>query len=160
MASTCATPTFRSHSPTTRRRRILVIADETAAGPGLTDAIRRLAGDRIAAEVVVVAPALNSRLRHWVSDVDEARRRAELRLVRCIDRLSGDGLEADGWVGGSDPLQAIEDALHLVAADAIVLATPRGERSNRLGRDLVARARRRFEVPIARVVVDDARAWP
>ena len=39
------------------------------------------------AEVLVVAPAFNSRLRHWLSDDDGACRRAEERANACVDRL-------------------------------------------------------------------------
>ncbi len=49
------------------RRRILVVANETVEGPVLRQVIRsRVAGDD--AEVLVIAPALNARLRHWFSD--------------------------------------------------------------------------------------------
>ena len=37
--------------------------------------------------VMVVAPAVNSRLRHWLSDDDGARRTAAERLAACLDRL-------------------------------------------------------------------------
>src|SRR5262245_39793378 len=45
-------------------RRILVIANETVGGDALRDAIRRAAGDG-KASVLVVSPALNSKLKHW-----------------------------------------------------------------------------------------------
>jgi hypothetical protein len=44
------------------------------------------------ARVLIVAPALNSRLRHWVSDEDEARAAAEERLTRSLERLRADGV--------------------------------------------------------------------
>ena len=131
--------------------RILVIANETVESDVLRNVLPR------SAKVTIVAPALNSRLRHWVSDEDEARDAAEQRLARCLDRLRRDGIEADGSIGDADPLQAIVDALHHSSAETIVIAThPRG-RSNWLARDLVDRARRRFGVPIVHVVVDAAR---
>jgi GNAT superfamily N-acetyltransferase len=129
-------------------RRILVIANETVVGEALHDAIAEHAG-----EVFVVAPALNSRLRHWVSDVDGARRGAEERLQQCIDRLAAQGIEARGWVGDADPLQAIEDALKVFAADELILATHPEGRSHWLERDLVRKARERFSQPIRHVVV-------
>jgi hypothetical protein len=39
------------------------------------------------AEVLVVAPALNSWLRHWLSDKDPARRRANERLAGVVGKL-------------------------------------------------------------------------
>jgi len=98
-----------------------------------------------AAEVLVVAPALNSRLRHWLSDDDAARRYAEERAAACVDRLESLGVRARGCVGDADPLQAIADALPTFAADEIVIAAET-EKSNRL----VDRARRRFALPIVR----------
>ena len=103
-----------------------------------------------------MAPALNSRLRHWVSDEDDARGAAEERLRRCLERLRSDGIATSGSVGDADPIQAIVDALHRFRADAIVIATHPPGRSNWLARDLVARVRRRFDRPVVHVVVDAA----
>ena len=66
-------------------RSILVIANETAEGSVLHEAIRFRARN-VDADVLVVAPALNSRLRHWLSDEDEARGVASQRLQSCLDR--------------------------------------------------------------------------
>jgi hypothetical protein len=135
-------------------KKILVIANETAEGEALHEAIRARARGRSAVEVLVVAPALNSRLRHWVSDEDEARRRAGLRLGGCLARLGSAGIEANGWVGDADPLQAIADGLHAFAADEIVIATQPEGRSHWLARNLVHRARFRYAQPVHHVVVD------
>jgi GNAT superfamily N-acetyltransferase len=136
------------------RRRILVIANETVEGDVLHETIRFNASEARTAEVLVIAPALNSRVRHWISDEDEARRRAELRLAVCIDRLAAAGIEAIGWVGDADPLRAIQDALHFFAADVIIIATHPEGRSHWLARNVVGRARLRFAQPIRHVVVD------
>src|SRR6266566_1294202 len=59
----------RSRTPE-NERRILVIANETVGGETLRDTIRRRSeGSRT--EVLVVTPALNTPLKHWVSDDDE-----------------------------------------------------------------------------------------
>src|SRR5437868_2221880 len=104
-------------------KHILVIANETAQTGALQDAIRRRAGDPGEARIAVVAPALNSRVRHWLSDEDDARRAPELRLAECVERLARAGLEADGRVGDADPLQAIADALVEERADLIIVST-------------------------------------
>ena len=54
-------------------RRILVISNETVTGTVLHEAIRFRARN-VGGEVLVVVPALNSRVRNWMSDVDGARR--------------------------------------------------------------------------------------
>jgi nucleotide-binding universal stress UspA family protein len=99
------------------------------------------------AEVLVVAPALNSRLRHWLSDEDAARRRAGERAAECVDRLERAGAHARGSVGDADTVQAIADALATFPADEIVIAA-HTERSDRLVEDLASRARKRFALPI------------
>jgi hypothetical protein len=134
-------------------RRILVVANETVGGETLRDCIReRAAGHR--AEVLVVSPALNSPLRHWVSDDDAARAAASERLERSLVRLRAAGVEANGEIGDGDPLQAIEDALRTFGADEIVISTHPEGRSNWLERGVVERASERFAVPITHVVVD------
>jgi hypothetical protein len=101
------------------------------------------------AEVLVVAPALNSWLRHWLSDEDDARHRAEERAAAFVDRLKQTGVHAEGRVGDADPLLAIADALPTFPADEILIAA-QPERSSRLADELVSRARERFALPIAR----------
>jgi len=138
-------------------KRILVVANETVAGPELHDAVVALAGDEGAVDVLVIAPALNSRLRHWLSDDDGARAAAEARLASCLERLAETGIAAEGRIGDANPLQAIADALKTFDADELVIAThPRG-RSHWLQRDLIRRARTRFPQPVLHVVVDPLR---
>lgn len=135
------------------RRHILVIANETLAGRALFDEIAyRARGYR--AEVLVVAPALNSPLRTWASDVDDAMREARERLNLSLAALLQAGVEARGQVGDGDPLQAIEDALRTFGADEIIVATHPAGRSNWLERGVVRKARERFPLPLTHVVVD------
>ncbi len=139
------------------KRRILVIANETVGGAVLHDAVRFRARSARAIEVLVVAPALNSRLRHWFSDDAAARRGAEARLRASLSRLGRAGIDVSGRVGDADPLQAIGDALASFAADEIIVATHSEGRSHWLARDLVRRARARHDEPVLHVVVDAAR---
>jgi hypothetical protein len=134
-------------------RRILVIANETVGGAPLRQTLRERA-EGVRAEVFVVSPALNSPLRHWVSDEDSARAAAQERLDTSLARLESDGLRARGEVGDGDPLQALEDALRTFGADEIVISTHPPGRSHWLEQDLVERARERFALPITHVVVD------
>jgi Universal stress protein family len=139
-------------------RRILVIANETVAGRALREAVEA-AAEGYRANVLVVSPALNSPLKHWASDEDQARAAAEERLRRSIAELERLGISARGEVGDADPVQAIEDALRTFGADVIVISTHPEGRSNWLERGVVSSARERFAVPITHVVVDlDAEA--
>jgi len=145
-------------APTRRRgaedeRRILVVANETVGGETLRKTIReRSAGFRT--QVLVVSPALNSPLKHWVSDDDEAREAAQERLDRSLARLREAGIEARGEIGDGEPLQAIEDALRTFGAEEIIISTHPEGRSNWLEKGVVSGARERFAVPITHVVVD------
>jgi GABA permease len=134
---------------------LLVVANETVEGSVLVDTVRDIALSR-GAHVFVVAPALNSRLRHWMSDSDYAHSAAQQRLENTLARLQAAGVRASGEVGDADPLRAMEDAIHIFPADEIVIGTHPEERSNWLAHDLVARACARFELPVAHVVVDVA----
>jgi hypothetical protein len=82
--------------------------------------ILRTKAEGVREEVLVVAPALNSAVRHWASDEDGARAAAQQRLKRSLAQLEGYGVAARGEVGDGDPLQAIEDALRTFGADADV----------------------------------------
>jgi hypothetical protein len=126
------------------RRHVLILA----LGGDVPDDFR-------GADVHVVAPALNSWLRHWLSDEDAARRRASDRLVSSLDQLRRRGVRAFGSVGDADPLQALADALRTFPADEIVIAEG-PERPNRLSHELASRARRQFAQP----VVDGGHALP
>jgi GABA permease len=135
------------------RHHVLVIANETVEGQALVDAVRFRALSRDAA-VLVVAPALNTRVRHYMSDSDAACAAAQQRLDGCLARLAAAGVHADGYVGDADPLRAIEDALRTWPADELVVGTHPEARSNWLAHNLVRRARVRFRMPVFHVVVD------
>jgi hypothetical protein len=134
-------------------RRILVIANETVGGHTLRSMILEKSLD-VREEVLVVTPALNSPLKHWVSDEDGARSAAQERLEESLSKLADAGVQARGEVGDGDPLQAIEDALRTFGADEIIISTHPEGRSNWLERGVVTSARKRFTVPITHVVVD------
>jgi hypothetical protein len=130
---------------------ILVIANRTCPCPALVDEVARRASDA-PTTVLVVAPALNSRLRHWVSDVDDAVAQARDRVELAVAELRERGISARGEVGDSDPLLAIADALANFQASEIVIATHPAGRSNWLERGLVETATERFDLPITHLV--------
>jgi GABA permease len=132
------------------QRRVLVVANETVGGAELLSAM----GDRALAErtqFLVVCPALNSRVKTWMSDENES---AEARLETCLRRLESVGIQATGMVGDLDPLLAIEDVVHTFRPDEIVISTQPEGRSHWLERGVVNEARERYDVPVTHVVVD------
>jgi len=110
---------------------VLIVALDAVASEGMSGA-----------EVLVVAPARNSRVRHWMSDVDDARRRAEEVAEVFVHQLGLDGIHAEGRVGDPDPVLAIADALPTFAAEEIVIAG-----GSEHSAEIVARVRRRFALP-------------
>ena len=141
-------------------KRLLVIANETVGGSELLAELERRARGRNT-EVLVVTPALNTPIRHWVSDEDGAREAAATRLEESLEAMRAAGMKARGEVGDSDPVQAIADAIRTFAPDEIVISTHPEGRSNWLERGVVVGARERFDLPVTHVVVDlDAAGEP
>jgi hypothetical protein len=136
-----------------RRQRLLVIANETCTGSELFEAMRERA-EGADSEVLVVAPALTSRLRYWMSDEDAGIEAAGRRLEASLERCGAAGVAARGALGDADPLQALDDAMRTFAPAEVIIATHPEGRSNWLERGLVGQARARFDVPITHVVVD------
>jgi GABA permease len=137
--------------------RILVVANETVGGKELLEEVRARASDR-GARILVVCPALNSPIRHWASDEDQARAAAQARLDASLGAMRAAGLQVEGEIGDGDPIQAIEDAVRTFQPDELIVSTHPEGRSHWLERGVVEKARERFAVPITHVVVDLARS--
>jgi hypothetical protein len=135
-------------------KRILALVSEPVSGEALKSALPP--GDAEEAEVLVVAPALNSRTRFWLSDTDDAIRRADEVQKETVERMDEEGVDAAGDTGESDPLLALQDALQTFPADEIVLFTHPGGRRNWAEEGIVEQAESRFEEPVRHLMVDGA----
>jgi len=132
------------------RYRVLVVTSQPIEEPALIERIAELAGEgqrlvepHAEAEVLVLAPALASRLDRWASDVRRARRTARRVLAISLGTLAAAGLDAAGRVGDADPVQAVEDELHTFAAREVVLVDGDG-----IGPQEVVEVRRRLDRPV------------
>jgi hypothetical protein len=132
-----------------RRRRLLLVAIEPIDAPAAVEAVQAAvnAGEDGDAEVLVLAPALNTPLSHWASDLGRSRLDAQRKLVLTLGSLAAADVDARGAVGDPDPEQAIEDTLRQYAADEVIVGLPEGS-SKRDIRALVAELRRRLDVPV------------
>jgi hypothetical protein len=132
-------------------RKILALVSEPISG----DALKSALGDGAEqAEVMVVAPALDSRTRFWTSDNDEAIARAEGVQQESVERLSEDDIDAVGDTGETDPLLALQDALATFPAEEIVIfVRPEGDQ-NWAEADLLEQAQERFSVPVRHMEVE------
>ncbi len=122
--------------------QVLVLASEPVSGEVVKQAIGAEKAED--AEVLVVAPALNSRLRFLASDPDPAIERAEEVAQESVERMDEEGIDAAGDTGESDPVQAIEDALVTFSAEEIVLCTNPGGDRNWLEEGVVDEVKARF----------------
>ena len=131
-------------------KKILALAAEPISGELLKSTV-----GTDDAEVLVVAPALNTKTRFWLSDPDPAIERAEEVVAESEERMEEDGVDAVGRTGESDPLLAIQDALATFPADEIVLVTHPGGDQNWLEEGVLQEARERFsDRPVRHLVVD------
>lgn len=128
--------------------KILAVVNEAIDADALRSAVGSDAAD--GAEVLVIAPALNSKLRFWVSDPDPAINRAQDVAQESVERMEEEGIDAAGGTGDSDPLQAVQDSLATFPAEEIVLCTHRSGKGNWLEERIVEKAQERFPDRIVR----------
>jgi hypothetical protein len=133
-------------------KKILALVAE----PVSADALRSAVGEEDAdsAEVLVVAPALNTKTRFFLADPDPAIERAEAVQEETVERLDEAGIDAAGDTGEEDPLLALQDALVSYDADEIVVFTHSSGKQNWLEDGLVEQAKERFDAPVRHMVVD------
>lgn len=132
-------------------KKILAVVAEPISPEILTNALGEQARE---AEVLVIAPALNSRTRWLVDDPDPAIERAQQVQEESVDRLADADIDAAGDTGEADPVQAIEDTLTTYAADEIMLVTHADGEHNWLEKGVVDEASQRFEEPVTHFVVE------
>jgi hypothetical protein len=132
------------------RRRVLVVVLAAIEDPETASEVVSVA--RRDSEVVVLAPALNRRLAHWASDLDDAREDAQQRLVLSLGTLATADVDGRGMVGDTDAVQAVEDTLRDFPADEAVLVAPPVEGKGPVARTL-ATLRSRLDLPLRLVEV-------
>ena len=152
--------------------RCLVVANRTLLGAELRDELRtRIEAGSSSFYVLVpntraadyeVAPGAPSvlppSLAWWATSYrgpatdDEASAQARQRLSQMLDELAGLGVAAEGDLGSSQPLDAMEKVLTHQPFDEIIVATLPRRISRWLRADLPHQAERRFGLPVTTVV--------
>jgi hypothetical protein len=120
---------------------VLVVAHQTAATPGLLDAVReRSQRGPVAFHLVVPQQphGIHKLVDPQDTGIDEAQRVLEVALPKLSDAC---GTEVTGSVGDAEPLMAIHDAVHLGGYDEIIISTLPLGISRWLKLDLVSKAR-------------------
>jgi predicted TIM-barrel enzyme len=133
--------------------RILVLANETLAGPRLQEVIVRLA-EGVAEDVLVVCPVMPAGTLSEGPTEDSTSATAKARLQAAVAALRAVGVEARGELGDSDPVVALAAALEGFSADEIVISSHAAGRSPWLEQDIVAAAGATFDGPVTHVVGD------
>ena len=120
---------------------VLVVAHQTAATPGLLDAVRERA-QRGPARFHLVVPRQAHGMHKFVDPQDASAEEAQRVLAVALPKLSeAAGHEVTGSIGDAEPLMAIQDAVNLGNYDEIIISTLPLGISRWLKLDLVSKAR-------------------
>jgi hypothetical protein len=133
------------------RFTMLVVVTAPLEDPRLAGAVAEIAGAGAKStrpdaerrpEILVLAPATNSGIAHWLSDLRRARFDAQRRLTLSLATLATVHLDARGEVGDSDTVQAVEDTLRSFPAQEVVFVSRQGADGD------VKEVRRRLDRPV------------
>ena len=103
--------------------RVLVVANRTAATPGLIQAVRERA-ERGSATFTLLVPSSAHGLHQLVDPEDQSRSEAEATLELALPLLEeAAGRPVEPMVGVHEPLAAIQDALNLHGFDEVIIST-------------------------------------
>ena len=120
---------------------VLVVAHQTAATPGLLDAVRERA-QRSPATFHLVVPQQAHGIHKVVDPEDAGVDEAQRVLDSALPKLSeAAGHEVTGSIGDAEPLMAIQDAVNLGDFNEIIISTLPLGISRWLKLDLVSKAR-------------------
>jgi hypothetical protein len=154
-------------------RRYLVVANQSLPGPELRDELhRRIEAGACAFYLLVpntaavnypdpsaiTAAALQPAMTWWITDYrrpstdEEASEQARRRLDQILAELAVSGVPAEGEIGGSQPLEAMEKLFTDHQFDEIIIATLPQPVSRWLRADLPRKAERRFGLPVTTII--------
>ena len=104
-------------------RRVLIVANRTAATDRLLGAVRERA-EAGPATFHLLVPATPRGLHRVVDPEVAGRQEAEVQLEHALERLrEAAGADVTGHVGDADPMAAISDTLHEREIDEIIIST-------------------------------------
>src|SRR5205807_10628481 len=122
-----------------RSPHVLVVANETVVSHALVELIEQKAKES-PVYVTVLAP-VNQPRQGYVVYYDTRRAAARRRLEKTLELLRSAGVPADGIVVESDPVSAVQDAIHQLEPDEIVVSTHPQQKSGWLRRNAVEQMR-------------------
>jgi hypothetical protein len=120
--------------------RILVVANRTAATPGLLAAVRERAAKGPATFTLLVPNSAHG-LHRLVDPEDQGQSEAEQTLELALPLLEeAAGGHVEGMIGDPEPLAAIQDAVNVHGYDEIIISTLPSRVSKWLKLDLPSKA--------------------
>jgi hypothetical protein len=137
-------------------RRVLIVANQTAGGEGLRDAVLARALEW-PSEFTLMVPATPP-VAGWTWTEAGAASLAWRRMRLAMAGLRSVGVEVRGVIGDLDPVEAVGDAIRAAPFDEVLISTLAPGASRWLRQDLASRIRRRFGVPVAVVTATDSEA--
>jgi hypothetical protein len=119
--------------------RILVVANRTASTPRLLNEVERRARAGPATFALLIPDAPNRKAADWTLEA----------AIPLLERAARGKVE--GLIGGPDPFDAVQRAIHEQGFDEIIVSTLPKKRSRWLRRDLL-RQLERLGLPVTAVV--------
>jgi len=120
---------------------VLVVAHQTAATPGLLEAVRERA-TRDPARFHLIVPRMPHGMHKLVDPEQAGDDDAQLVLDEALPKLTeAAGTEVTGALGDAEPLCAIQDAINLGHYDEIIISTLPKRISRWLKLDLVSKTK-------------------
>ena len=136
---------------------ILIVANQTLPSEALaTEVMSRIASG--ARDFHIVVPATPPPGSGFTWDEDAARTAAEERLAAFRERLTDQGVTAEGEIGDRDPVAAVRDAARGRDVSEVILSTLPSGASRWLRQDVPSRMRGAIQVPVTVVQEQPATA--
>jgi hypothetical protein len=130
---------------------VIVVANLTANSVQLLDALKARA-ERSPIRVTLVMPAQGPGL--------GGREAVKARLDEALEAMRAAGLEVEGAIGDTDPMEAVAECFDPTRHDEAIVCTLPGRSSKWLQHDFPHRVARFTGVPVTHVVADDLRPAP
>ena len=125
------------------KRRVLIVANRTAATPRLLEAVRRRRKGG-PCEFALLIPDVGDRKKaDWTLD----------NAVPLLSRAAGSPVE--GLIGGADAFASVQDAVRAAQFDEIIVSTLPARVSRWLHQDLPGRLEHKFHLPVTHVPARD-----
>ena len=130
---------------------VLVVANLTANSVQLLDALKARA-ERSPIRITLVMPAQGPGL--------GGREAVKARLDEALEAMRAAGLEVEGAIGDTDPMEAVAECFDPTRHDEAIVCTLPGRSAKWLQHDFPHRVARFTGVPVTHVVADDLRPAP